>query len=140
MCPWRGPGNSTKTPTEQGEESWHLLIRKVVCLQTCRQGQARKYIKENLSSTLSQALPGKMSPTSFFLLTLLLVLVTEARGARGEWQFRSVGKMFENNVLKRVCPESAECYLPRASSLQDLNQNLTLNTCDLTSKLLVANR
>jgi hypothetical protein len=48
--------------------------------------------------------------------------------------------MFENNVLKRVCPESAECYLPRASSLQDLNQNLTLNTCDLTSKLLVANR
>jgi hypothetical protein len=78
---------------------------------------------------------------------MLLVLVTEtaAKRPRGEWQFRSVGKMFENNVLKRVCPESAECCLPRASilketeSFQDLNQNLTVNTCDLTSKLLVAN-
>lgn len=42
-----------------------------------RPGKETFSFMENLSSTLSQALPGKMSPTSVSLLTLLLILVTE---------------------------------------------------------------
>lgn len=58
-----------------------------------------------------------MNPTSFFLLTLLLVLVTEpaAGRPRGEWQVCSVGKVFEENVLKGVHLESTKGSVPRAS-------------------------
>lgn len=86
-----------------------------------QQGQSGKYIKKNLSQLSVKTLPGKMSPTSFFLLTLLLVLVAEAaaRGARGEWQFCSIGRCLRPMFSKESAQSLQNAVFPGLLSLKE---------------------